>query len=86
MPKESVDPYVLKQVEQMAAHFSRFPFKQASFAYDNAKNSVEVTLEPGQGSTESEKLDSGLTLHYRGDKLVGVTLENATWHPRAGGG
>ena len=55
-----------------------FPAKRFHVDYDKEADVLYISFERPQKVTDTEVTDEGILLRYRGDKLVGVTILNAS--------
>ena len=61
-----------------APYLTRFPTKRFWMDYDKEADVLYFSLERPQKATDSEMTDEGVLLRYRGDRLVGVTILEAS--------
>ena len=55
-----------------------FPAKRFHVNYDKEADVLYISFERPQKATDTEVTDEGILLRYREDKLVGVTVLNAS--------
>ena len=56
----------------------RFPKDKLWIDYDKEADVLYLSFERPQKATDSEMLDNGVLLRYKGDKLVGMTILEAS--------
>ncbi|MMZ70113.1 hypothetical protein D1872_330850 [compost metagenome] len=56
----------------------KFPVKRFHVDYDEEADVLYISFERPQKATDTEILDGGILLRYRGKKLVGITILNAS--------
>jgi len=78
MEKELLAPPVFEQLFQAVSHLTRLPVKRLWVDYDPEADVLYLSFERPQQATDSELLDNGVLLRYRGPKLVGVTVFEAS--------
>jgi len=74
MAEKTLKPESLKEMLLTAPHLIRFPTKRFWVDYDEEADVLYLSFERPQNATDSEMLDSGILLRYRGKNLVGVTI------------
>lgn len=55
-----------------------FPVKRFHVDYDKEADVLYISFERPQEATDTEVTDEGVLLRYREDKLVGITILNAS--------
>jgi len=78
MEKELLAPPVLEQIFQAAPYLTRLPTERLWVDYDSEADVLYLSFERPQRATDSEMLDNGILLRYRGPKLVGITVFDAS--------
>jgi len=68
----------LREILKAVPHIVKFPTSRIWCDYDKEADVLYISFERPQNATESEMLDNGILLHYRGDKPVGVTILEAS--------
>ena len=68
----------LKEILKAVPHIVKFPTSKMWCDYDKEADVLYIGFERPQDATDSEMLDNGILLHYRGDKVVGVTILEAS--------
>jgi uncharacterized protein YuzE len=56
----------------------KFPKKRVWFDYDKEADVLYLSFEKPQKATDSEMRDDGVLLRYKRDKLVGITILEAS--------
>ena len=72
MVKEAIVKSFLTEVFQATPHLIRFPIKGLWIDYDKEGDVLYLSFRRPQKATDSEMLDNGVLLRYKGEKLVGV--------------
>jgi uncharacterized protein YuzE len=68
----------LREILKAVPHILKFPTTQVWCDYDKEVDVLYISFERPQKATDSEMLDNGILLRYRGKKLVGVTILEAS--------
>jgi uncharacterized protein YuzE len=55
-----------------------FPVKKFHVDYDKEADVLYISFERPQKATDTEVTDEGILLRFRDDKLVGITVLNAS--------
>lgn len=55
-----------------------FPARHFTVDYDRDADVLYISFETSQQATDSELTEEGHILRYRGDRLVGITVLNAS--------
>ncbi len=69
---------VMSEIFEATAHLVKFPTKRMWVDYDQEADVLYLNLERPQDATDSEMMDNGVLLRYRSDKLVGLTIFEAS--------
>ena len=59
-------------------YLMQFPAKRFWIDYDDAVDVLYISLDRPQNATESEMLKEGIIVRYRGKKIVGITVLDAS--------
>jgi len=78
MAKEALNQSHLTEVFKVTPHLLRFPKRKLWADYDKEADVLYFSFDRPQRSTDCEMLDRGALLRYRGDKLGGVTILEAS--------
>jgi uncharacterized protein YuzE len=78
MIKESIEPNIMGDLLKAAAHLARVGAPHLWFDYDAEADALYVNFQKPQRATESELLDNGVIVRYRGEKLVGMVIFDAS--------
>lgn len=78
MIKDVIDANVLEDLLKVAAHLSRVGAPHLWIDYDAEADALYMNFQKPQRTTESELLENGVILRYRGDKLVGLVIFDAS--------
>jgi uncharacterized protein YuzE len=65
---------ILKAVPRLV----RFPTKQLWIDYDEEADVLYLSFFKPQRATDSEMRDDGIIVHWRGKKIVGLTIQDAS--------
>lgn len=78
MVKELIDTKVMADLLKAAAHLSRVGAQRLWIDYDEEADALYVNFQKPQRATESELLENGVIVRYRGNKLVGMVIFDAS--------
>lgn len=79
MAKETLSRTMMNEIFATTHHLVRFPqFKKMWIDYDKEADVLYLSIERPQDATDSEMLDNGILLRYRGERLVGITIFEAS--------
>jgi uncharacterized protein YuzE len=78
MIKDIIDANLMEELLKAAAHLSRVGAPHLWLDYDTEADALYVNFQKPQRATESELLDNGVILRYRGEKLVGMVIFDAS--------
>ena len=76
--EEVIDAKVMEELLKAAAHLSRVGAQRLWIDYDEEADTLYVNFQKPQRATESELLENGVILRYRGDRLVGMVIFDAS--------
>jgi len=68
----------LKEVNELVSHLIKMPQTKMWVDYDKEADVLYVSFKRPQRATDSEMLENGILLRYRGEELVGITVLNAS--------
>ena len=68
----------LKEVNQLVSHFIKMPESKMLIDYDREADVLYLSFKRPQHATDSEMLENGILLRYKGEELVGITVLNAS--------
>lgn len=68
----------LKEVNQLVSHFIKMPESKMLIDYDKEADVLYISFRRPQHATDSEMLENGILLRYKGEELVGITVLNAS--------
>ncbi|MFZ3066206.1 MAG: DUF2283 domain-containing protein [Nitrospirota bacterium] len=68
----------LKEVYELVSHFIKLPETKMLVDYDKEADVLYISFKRPQKATDSEMLDNGVLLRYKGDELVGITVLDAS--------
>ena len=71
-------PRTLAELAQLALHMAKLPVDKLWLDYDREADVLYVGFRRPQEATESEMLENGMLVRYRGDEVVGVTVLEAS--------
>ncbi len=72
---------VITVVAQAIPHLLRLPSHQLYVDYDQEADVLYISFARPQQATDSQMTDDGYVLHYRDDKVVGITVLEASTRP-----
>ena len=78
MAIEQLTPEREKQIEQLAVQLTRLPWDRLVADYDREVDCLYISFEKPQKATDSQMLDSGIIVRYKGEKIVGLTVLDAS--------
>ena len=78
MAKEVMKEEVIKEIFQAMPHLLRFPVKRMWIDYDKEADVLYISFKRPQKVTDSEMLENGILVRYRGDEIVGLTILDAS--------
>lgn len=78
MAQKTLDTKILYNVMKTVPHVTKLPLDRLWFDYDHEADVLYISLERPQKATNSELRDDGVLLRYRGKKLVGLTIFEAS--------
>lgn len=68
----------LMEVYELVSHFIKLPETKMLVDYDKEADVLYISFKRPQKATDSEMLDNGVLLRYKGDELVGITVLDAS--------
>lgn len=77
MAKTGIDE-TLKEVFELVSHVIRLPETKMWIDYDKEADVLYISFKRPQRATDSEMLKDGILLRYKDDKLVGITILEAS--------
>ena len=78
MAKEIAQEGVLNEVFKATPHLLKFPVAKMRIDYDKEADVLYISFNRPQKATDSEMLENGILLRYKGDELVGITILEAS--------
>jgi len=78
MGKEIMSRESIEGVFKAMPHILNFPAAKFWVDYDREADVLYISFQRPQKATESEMLEDGVILRYRGDKMVGLTILEAS--------
>ena len=78
MAREALTKSILTEVFKATPHLLRFPKNKLWIDYDKEADVLYLGFDRPQKATDSEMLDNGVLLRYKSDKLVGMTILEAS--------
>lgn len=78
MAQQTLATHVLNNVLKAVPYVTKLPMHRLWFDYDQEADVLYISLERPQKATTSKLRDDGVLLRYRGKKLVGVTVFEAS--------
>jgi uncharacterized protein YuzE len=76
--KEALTKSLLTKVFEATPHLLKFPKNKLWIDYDEEAEVLYLSFQRPQKATESEMRDDGVLLRYKRDKLVGITILEAS--------
>jgi len=68
----------LKEVYVLVSHFIKLPETKMWVDYDKEADVLYISFKRPQKATDSEMLENGVLLRYKGTQLVGITVLDAS--------
>ena len=68
----------VKNITDALPSILRFPVKEFYIDYDKEADVLYISFERPQKATDTDVLEKGILVRYRGEKIVGVTILNAS--------
>ncbi len=78
MAKEVVKENIIQEVFKATPHILKFPVKKLWIDYDDEADVLYISFKRPQKATDSEMLENGILLRYRGEEIVGITVLEAS--------
>jgi uncharacterized protein YuzE len=75
---EVLEEKSIYELLKAVSHLVKFPKTQMWLDYDTEADVVYLHFEEEPASTHSEMRDDGIILDYRGSRLVGLTIPEAS--------
>jgi uncharacterized protein YuzE len=76
--KEIIKEETLSEVFKATPHLLKFPVTKTWIDYDREADTLYISFERPQKATDSEMSKDGILYRYRGEKLVGITILDAS--------
>jgi len=68
----------ITEINKMIPHMMKLPIKKFWSDYDTEADVMYINFLKPQKATDSEMLDNGILVRFRNDKLVGLTILDAS--------
>ena len=68
----------LHEVYAVVSHVVKLPETKMWIDFDKEADVLYLSFKRPQKATDTEQLDNGILLRYRGDELVGITVLDAS--------
>ena len=78
MAKEIMKEEVIKEVFKATPHLLKIPAGRMWIDYDKEADVLYISFRRPQKTTDSEMLENGIFVRYRGDQIVGLTILEAS--------
>jgi uncharacterized protein YuzE len=78
MAKEIMKEDVMREVFKATPHLLKFPTGRMWIDYDKEADVLYISFKRPQKATDSEMLENGILVRYRGDEIVGLTVLEAS--------
>ena len=79
--EKTLETDVIASVAEAVPYLLRLPGHRLYVDYDEEADVLYISFERPQKATDSQMTDDGYLLHYREDKLVGITILEASTRP-----
>ncbi len=78
MEKITINSQIIGDISKIVPHLLNFPKKRMWIDYDDEADVLYISFKKPQQATDSEMLDDGILLRYKGTDIVGLTILNAS--------
>lgn len=78
MEKITIDKSMLNEIVQFTTNIVKFPVKKMWIDFDEDADVLYISFQRPQRATDSKMLDNGILLRYHRDRLVGLTILDAS--------
>jgi len=78
MAKEVMSKESIEDIFKAMPHILNLPAAKFQVDYDREADVLYISFQRPQKATDSEMLEDGVILRYRGDKMVGLTILDAS--------
>ena len=78
MAKEPIRKEFVREVFKATPHLLKFPERRMWIDYDKEADVLYISFKRPQKATDSEMLESGILVRYRGEEIVGFTILEAS--------
>lgn len=68
----------LKEITEIVPYFIKLPETKMWMDYDKKAGVFYISFKRPQRATDSEMLENGVLLRYKGDEIVGITILDAS--------
>ena len=78
MGKELMNEEMIREIFKATPHLLKFPFGRMWIDYDREADVLYISFKRPQKATDSEMLENGIIVGYKGQKIVGLTILEAS--------
>jgi uncharacterized protein YuzE len=78
MDKGIISKEVISHVFKATPHFLKMPASRMWIDYDREADVLYISFKRPQKATDSEMLENGILVRYRGSQVVGLTILEAS--------
>ncbi len=78
MAKEVIAKKTIDEIFKAIPHIIKFPVKKFWVDYDETADVLYISFKRPQKVTDSEMLENGILIRYRGKEIVGITILDAS--------
>ena len=68
----------LKEITEIVSHVIKLPETKMWMDYDKEADVLYISFKRPQKATDSEMVENGVLLRYKGNDLVGITILDAS--------
>ena len=68
----------IKEVQAMVSHLIKLPETRMWIDYDKEADVLYISFKRPQRAMDSEMMENGVLLRYKGEELVGITVLEAS--------
>lgn len=77
MAKTKVSQESLEEILKAVPHLAQFLSRRMWIDYDKEADVLYISFRKPQDATDTQMLDNGILLRYKGNELVGITILEA---------
>jgi len=78
MAKEVIKKEIIKEVFEATPHLLKLPVRRMWIDYDKEADVLYISFKRPQKATDSEMLENGILVRFKGDEIIGLTILEAS--------